>query len=172
MKQARKVILAMLTVALSVQLLTAGSCQNQEQKEITLANVGLVLNKSINTGLRDVRSARNAGLIPAETYHTILNRIESAQNITDELNKQLDSYAMVDTSNKASLIAAFAKASSGIEPILSDPIFNGLPPDLRKGIIDKAKYAKVVLSIAANVVGLIEKPTSSKSVSFTVKGVE
>lgn len=172
MRRTNKFIVAMLAIVLSVPLLSAGSCDTQEQKEITLANVGLVLNKSINEGLKKVRTARNAGLIAAEPYHQILNRIESAQNVVDELNKQLDKFATVDTTNKAALIAAFAEASSGIEPILTDPLFNVLPSDLRQGIIDKAKYAKSVLSIAASVAGLIEKPTSTKNVTFSVKGVQ
>lgn len=165
----------LLAVVLAAFALMAGSCpsgQPTEATQIKLAEVGIVINKSINEGVKGLREAKGNGLISNEHYVIALDRAEGIQNIADGVNKALDRWSTIDSTNKAAVLDALAFSAGEFDKIIADPKLVNLPSDLANKIRGFAQKAKATLSIAAGVVGLITAPTKTSDIVISLKGVK
>lgn len=150
---------------LTVLLLNATACND---RETTLAKVGLDVNIGLNAGVKTLAALNRSGLFATDTYRKILPRLEQAQTAADKLNEQLDALAILNLADKPALLAQIANLSGIVGDILTE-----IPETKNNAdVIFYLRLAKAGLNGAAIAVAAIKIPAPPQAITVKVEEVK
>lgn len=171
----RSKFLTAFVLIIAYVMLAAFACKTPngqpQTKEIQLAKLGLEINFSLNQGVKGLRSLHDEKLIKDAFYVKAIETAQKSQAVADKLNRNLDKYASIDSSNKSELIAFLIGAAGDFVAISNELNVSEITNEERKPLQGILNGIIASVRIAANVVSLVDKPTPKESIKFSATGL-